>query len=352
MTSETTGPRHFAELGTPAGGFAGRALASGRTIDPGQWTSDGAILGLVREAGYLWGTVRDVETGDIVSLMRRVPPPDSSAAEGADTKKALSGKLIIMSTHDGAGALRIRREPKDAVDSRRVLRDCVPGGVRFRSAGGAPGRSFDLSLSPERLAYAEEGTVALHGALACPALQWFLPGADAALLYLTQTWEVSGTVLGRDVRGFLFWEEAYMYPRARLYVSKDPLHDVRYTTWYSWANRYADGTTEVGHFLFGQDDFHVGVVACSDGRVQVAKRMDATVSRNSEGYWHDGLDYTLDGEAWICEPDPRGRMELGPIPNPQQEGRIRRRDEKRDIDAWMAWGETVPGNGDSRRSDR
>ncbi|UGQ11238.1 hypothetical protein LO772_31295 [Yinghuangia sp. ASG 101] len=43
-------------------------------------------------------------------------------------------------------------------------------------------------------------------------------------------------------------------------------------------------------------------------------------------------------------------MELGPIPNPQQEGRIRRLAEKRGIDLWMAWGETVPENGDTRVS--
>ncbi|MEV5829708.1 hypothetical protein AB0L25_29490 [Spirillospora sp. NPDC052242] len=351
MKNDSSASRRLAGLGGPAGAFAGRALASGRGIDPRQWASDDTILGLTREAGYLWGTVRDAETGDVVSLMRRIPPAGSTMGE-PDSKEALSGKLIVMSTHDGAGALRVRREPKVAVDSREITRAPVPGGVRFASAAAARGGAFDLSLSPHELSYSEEGIVDLRGTLACPGLQWFLPGADAALLYLTQTWEVTGTVLGREVRGFLFWEEAYMYPGARLYVAKDPLHDVAYTTWYSWANRYSDGTTEVGHFLFGQDDFHVGVVASSDGHVQVANQMDAVVRRNSEGYWHDGLDYVLDGEEWICEPDPRGRMQLGPIPNPQQEARIRRRDETRDVEVWMAWGETVPKNGEVRRNHR
>jgi hypothetical protein len=209
---------------------------------------------------------------------------------------------------------------------------------------------MELTLSTGRLSYAEEGTVELGGELACPGLQWYLPGRDSALLYLTQTWEVAGTVLGRPVQGFLFWEEAYMRPGARLYVAKDPLHDVKYTTWYSWANRYGDGTTEVGHFLFGQRDFHVGVIASSDGTVRAASLMDAHVDRDPDGYWHQGLTYALDGEAWVCEPDPRGRMMLGPIPNPQQEGRIRRHHEEREIDVWMAWGETVPRNGEGRRA--
>src|SRR5437870_1039585 len=79
---------------------------------------------------------------------------------------------------------------------------------------GAEGRAMDLSLTTSALSYLEEGTVEVSGELACPALQWYLPGNDAGLLYLTQTWEVTGTVLGRPVRGFLFWEEAYMRPGA------------------------------------------------------------------------------------------------------------------------------------------
>ncbi|WP_372349739.1 hypothetical protein [Streptomyces sp. KL116D] len=92
------------------------------------------------------------------------------------------------------------------------------------------------------------------------------------MLYLTQTWEVEGTVLGKSVRGFMFWEEAYMYPGGRLYVEKDPLHDAQYTSWYSWATRWDDGTTEVGHFLLGGKSFGVGVVSSSSGEISFAER--------------------------------------------------------------------------------
>jgi hypothetical protein len=283
-----------------------------------------------------------------MSIMRRIPAEDAAAA--GDGKSSLGGKLIIMSTHGDAGALAIRREARGAVDSHQLVRSPIPNGVRFAPEPCAQGRGLELSLTTTRLVYTEEETIDVAGDLVCPALQWYLPGKDSALLYLTQTWEVTGTIIGRPVRGFLFWEEAYMLPDARLYVTKDPLHDVGYTTWYSWANRYADGTAEVGHFLFGQHDFHVGVIASSDGTVRSVTRMNAVVDRDADGYWHRGIVYDLDGEAWICEPDQRGRMQLGPIPNPQQEGRIRRRDDDREVEAWMAWGETVPDNGEVRRT--
>jgi hypothetical protein len=44
-------------------------------------------------------------------------------------------------------------------------------------------------------------------------------------------------------------------------------------------------------------------------------------------------------------------MQLGGIPNPQQEGLMRRVGEKRRPEVWMAWGETVPANGVRRISD-
>jgi hypothetical protein len=67
--------------------------------------------------------------------------------------------------------------------------------------------------------------------------------------------------------------------------------------------------------------------------------MDAVVTRASDGYWHDGIAYTVDGVGWVCEPDPDGRMlGLGHIPNPQQEGRMHRVGDTRKPDVWMAWG--------------
>ena len=161
------------------------------------------------------------------------------------------------------------------------------------------------------------------------------------MLYLTQTWEVRGSLLGRGVSGFLFWEEAYMYPGGRLYLEKDALHAVGYYSWYSAATRYQDGTTEVAHLLLGERSFGVGVVASSTGEVTAARRVTGTATLDTDGYWHRGIDYDLDGVAWRCEPDPRGHMELGPMPNPQQEGRLFRVGETRAPLLHMAWGEVV-----------
>jgi hypothetical protein len=328
-----------------AGDFGGAALSSAREIDPGQWVSDEPLLGLVREAGYLWGSVRDAD-GGLYSIMRRIPPVTDAGPERDGERQGLGGRLIVLGTRDASEELgadmRLRKEARHAAPSERLVRAAVPGGVRFATPAGEA-VTTRLEFTPSDLGYLEDGVIEVTGTRTCPALQWYVPGAHAALLYLSQTWEVGGTLLGRPVRGFLFWEEAYMPPGGRLYVAKDPLHDARYTSWYSWATRWDDGSTEVGHFLTGDSRFGVAVTADSTGRVQAAGRVTAKIGLADDRYWHTGIDYDVDGVAWRCEPDPAGRMSgLGPMPNPQQEGRMFRADERRRPELWMAWGENVP----------
>jgi len=343
---------HSDQLATQAlrlpttGCFNHAALASGRRFDATDLLSDAPLLGLQREAGYIWGTLRDDE--DVLySVMRRIAPPGVAQGEG----KSLGGKLLVVSSGTAEGQLQLRREPRGAVDSTDIVRrPHNDDAVRFASAAGAAGRPMQLVLSENEFSYVEEGVIDVSGRIVVPPLQWYLPGPQSALLYLSQTFLVDGHLAGKPVRGFLFWEEAWMPPGGQLYVAKDPLQDAEYLTWYSWANLWSDGSCEVGHFLFGQNDFHVGVTADSSGIVTSARAMDAIITRADDGYWHDGIAYELDGTRWVCEPDPQGRMQgLGTMPNPQQEGRMHRVEDTRKPDVWMAWGETVPAAGDRRR---
>jgi hypothetical protein len=332
------------------GSFNNQALAAGRDFDARDFTTDESILGLTREAGYVWGTFRDDE-GGLYTSMRRIAGAPLQASD--DGWQSLGGKLIVQSTGTDRGEqMQLRKEARHAADSGIIsVESSSREAAIFASAADGEGNPFRLKLSQDDFSYSEATVINVTGTLAAPPLQWYLPGRESSLLYHTQTWLAEGELLGKPVRGFMFWEEAWMYPGARLYRTQDPLHDAEYLTWYSWANHWPDGTSEVGHFLFGQEDFHVGIIGHSDGTVTSAKSMNAVVTRGADGYWHDGINYTIDGTDWVCEPDPNGQMRgLGNMPNPQQEGRMHRVDDTRTPDVWMAWGESVPSAGVSRRS--
>lgn len=329
------------------GDFNSSALASARHFDAEQIVSDEPLLGLSREAGYIWGTLRD-DDGVLYNIMRRVDTNPPAKSDGPVT--SLGGKLIVVSTDTGRDQLQLRREPRHAADSADITKSVRDGAAVFEAPAKGEARSMKLSLSDPDFSYVEDGVIDVTGKLAAPPLQWYLPGPDSRLLYLTQTWLVEGELLGKKVRGFLFWEEAWMPEGGRLYIEKDPLEDAGYTTWYSWANLWEDGSIEVGHFLFGQKNFHVGVSARNDGTVETAHTMDSVVHRADDGYWHEGIDYEINGVEWKCEADPQGQMQgLGKIPNPQQEGFIHRVNDDRKPVVWMAWGETVPAAGEARR---
>jgi hypothetical protein len=157
-------------------------------------------------------------------------------------------------------------------------------------------------------------------------------------------------VLDRPVRGYLFYEEAYVPNGGRLYVARDVMSAGVHTVWYSWATEWDDQTVEFGHLVYGHDRFGMAVVANADGRVWVPRVDDCVVTRNADGYWHDRIDYVLDGEPWEVVAASNGRMvDLGNPPNPQQEAIVRRAGEQRRPVNWMAWGESVPGHGERRR---
>jgi len=304
------------------------------------------VLGLEREAGYIWGSLRDDE-GTLYSIMRRISASPPVPGEG----HSLGGRLLLVSSGTEEGQLQLRKEPRYAADSADIERSLIDDrSVRLAPKSGAEGQPMEMVLSDDEFSYREDGVIDVTGHIAAPPLQWYLPGPQSALLYTTQTWLVEGDLVGKHARGFLFWEEAWMPPGGRLYVTHDPLKDADYLTWYSWGNLWPDGSTEVGHFLFGRNNFHVGVTGHSDGTVTSARSMDAAITRASDGYWHDGIAYDIDGVRWVCEPDPQGRMQgLGTsMPNPQQEGRMHRVADTRTPEVWMAWGETVPAAGNRR----
>lgn len=80
--------------------------------------------------------------------------------------------------------------------------------------------------------------------------------------------------------------------------------------------------------------------------VRCSTDVDGEVTFDEANYWQTGARFRMGDSEYEFLPDPRGRMpDLGPIPNPQVDGRWRRVGDTREPDVWFAWGEAVPSNG-------
>jgi len=327
------------------GDFGFATSAGGREVDPAEWHEHRPVLGLVREAGYLWGTLRDDDDRPL-SFMRRLPEPDYVDAP-PPTAHSLGPQLILQAAWDDASDMRMRKEAARAPRSDSYVRRMDGDRVAWEVPDAQGAR---VVLGERDARWTEPGIIDLEGERIGPGLHWYAPGREIALYYTSQTWFVAGTVLDRPVRGYLFYEEAYVPSGGRLYVARDVMSAGVHTVWYSWASEWDDHTVEFGHLVYGHDRFGMAVVANADGRVWVPRVDDCVVTRSADGYWHDRIDYVLDGEPWEVVAAPNGRMvDLGNPPNPQQEAIVRRAGEQRRPVNWMAWGESVPGHGDRRR---
>lgn len=310
-------------------------------------------FGLEPEGSYFWGTFRD-EDGGVYIFMRRVPfghhvePPRGPGAP------ATIGRRSVLFHYPDGGPRELAVHPASFASGyntqMRIERDGDT--VRFQSDPDNRGKPFHAYYRPDHVELFEQDMIAVSGASLTPGLHWHIPGREVGIYYASQTWKVTGTAAGKPVAGFLFLEQAYMAEGGVLYAIKDVLvGEEAHLTWYSFATEYDDGETQFGHFIVGHDRLGIGVVSNQQGLIVQSSTVAARVTRSAGGYWSDRVDLDVDGEAWeIIQPPDLRIHPTSHTPNGQQEGMIRRVGETRTPRHWMAWGETVPGHGDERRT--
>ncbi|MGE0385586.1 MAG: hypothetical protein AB7Q97_12705 [Gammaproteobacteria bacterium] len=324
------------------GNFGWQALVS--TFEPTleDMISDRSYFGMPPEGLYLWGTLRD-EAGEIYSIMRRIPTRLPGAAR--DTRR----RFYLQTTLGHDDALHMHPCHRDSAPNDGYERRLADGKVQWRSSPNVGGNPFHVTWSPTSCSWTERNVLEVTGRLIPPGMQWYLPGRDAGMFYVANIFQLEGTVLGRRARGFMGFDPIYMFEGGEIYKSKDALVGAQLElVWYTWATRYKDGSLDGGHFLLGNDQFGLAILTDESGDTRITYDVTGEVSFGPDGYWQTGIRYNAFGEEWEFLPDPRGRMpDLGPIPNPQVEGRWRRVGDKREPDVWYAWGEAAPSHGRS-----
>jgi hypothetical protein len=303
--------------------------------------------GIVHEASYLYGTVRDA-AGNMYTLLRRLPSNVLAAITEKGEERKGVGRRLMVQHNRGDDNLRLKVDLIKASGVSDGLRlERTPDQVRFRSGENPLGKAWQIALTPSALVWREDDVLSLEGNMLPLGLQWYLIDRDDSIMYCSRNFEVTGTVLGETVQGFIFLDQCYMPEGGRLYAHRDALMGQHIEVcWFSWGTRWDDGSVEVGHFLGGND--RAGFGMATDGKKLNLLTSDviAEVRRDAGGYWHDGIRIDANGEAWEIIADPRGRqIDMMKLANPQQEGLVRRVGETRQPVAWFAWGESAPKHG-------
>lgn len=323
----------------PMGEFAFQPVAGAFEPTLESMASTEKLMGMNPEGLYLWGTLRD-EDGNMYCPMRRIPYDLPGAKK--DTRRFFFLQHNVGAEHFVLDKIGRGSAPNDGHSFGREGDKIV-----WRSHPEAPGQPWRAEWTPETCRWVEEGAMDIRGTLVKPGLQWYIPSASAAMSYVACIFQMEGEILGKAVRGFIGFDVMYMYEGGECYVTKDALVQEKLEVmWYTWATRYTDGSIDAGHFLIGNDLMGFGILTNEKGEVRFTYDTDCEVAFGPDGYWHTGIKAKLFGEDYEFLPDPRGRMPgLGPIPNPQTDGRWQRVGETREPEVWFAWGESAPSHG-------
>jgi hypothetical protein len=314
--------------------FEWRCVVGAIDTDVGDYATE-LMLGLPLSQTFLYGTLRDGD-GRIWNPMRRL-----TAGDGGHEK-------FLLQTDLDSDAIHIHRAGRHSASGFGARRSFDGNTLRFASDPSAEGAPFEVHATSTTFHWSEEGTLELEGTAVPPGLHWHLPDRDRGMYYLSQVYEVAGTVLGREVRGFIPMDQLWM--KGVIYEDDIFVGRQAEVVWYTWATRYVDGSFEGGHFLLGHRRLGFAVVYDERGNVFSTTNVDGKVTLESDGSWPARIDLQADDQQWEFVPAETGRMvDLMPIPNPQIEGRWRRRGDERVPAHWSAWGEIAPSHGTAPR---
>ncbi|TDL69323.1 hypothetical protein E2R58_09135 [Paenibacillus amylolyticus] len=307
--------------------------------------SDRGYFGLKPNLTAIYGNIR-TEDGEIYELLRNFNPD-------LDTEKDYLGLVIQSTKTDGANLIFDTELTKDCASAKGTVGVQDGNEAVWRKAPGVVGDDFEIRFSEDYFVWKEEKLFSLEGPMIKPGLHWYLPGRDEGTYYVSHLFELTGEFQGVKAKGFVAFDQVYMAEGAVLYGNRDiMMENFGHIVWYTWANKYKDGSVEGGHFLLGHD--RLGFAVFTDGKtVTATQNIEGKVATSPDSPFSQGIEFTIEGENWTFTPDPRGKMpamlQKYP-PTPQQEGRMQRVGETREVDSYWAWGETETKHGNTRMS--
>ena len=294
--------------------------------------------GLIVDATYFFGGLRSAD-GGLFSAIRRI----ATAGE--------TSGLVVCDVPPGSRDLRIRQDVGASSFVGRAKQEIDNDRARFLGGKAYPhgARGFEIAVRNDGFGWRDCDHLALEARWLGRGLQWYTPWPSGGVLYTSRLWHARGTILGQEVEGMGGVDQVYAPPGYAW--GHETVSNELELLWYTWGNRYDDGTIESGHVTFGHGQWGFAIINCGDDEVRTTAVSGRVVERDEER-WPLRIEFDVDGVAWEWEADPHGRMpDFGSAAeriNTQSDGQFRRVGETRRIEAWWAWGETAPVHGDRR----
>ena len=326
------------------GDFAFQTLIAPYKVSAQAPSDSRGYFGLRMTKHSAFGCARDDE-GHLYSFVRSLNSP---------TGTPNPMKFIYQSSRVDGKTLRIDKE-RTAAQAMTAMpeRALDADAMHWRSVRDEAGNPWEVAASDEGIVWKEAGLFELAGSLMGEGFQWYLPGPEWGMFYVSQLYELRGVCEGRPVKGAMALDQPYMVEGGAIHFKKDPIvHNKKHVAWWSFVTIYKDGTWDTGSFMIGHDYLGYAIFQNEKGELRTTTDVEAIVKHKPGSYFAESIRVTVEGkEEWEFLPDRYGEMAdfAGGFPvTAQQEGRWRRVGDTREPDRWFGWGESDRRNGTAR----
>jgi hypothetical protein len=319
------------------GSFGGKAVIGAHQSSAAAMVDERTYFGLPRERTFFYGNLRDAD-GNLYEIVRGIAGEGFGGLDTLFVQSSAGKETLHVLPAIGAAAAASKGARGRLEDDQAV----------WSSPAEAQGKPFRITMNGDgsRTTWFEQDVLDVRGTLMGPGLQWHVPDRDGSEFYVSQIYDMAGTLMGKPVRGVLALDQSYLPQGMLMYSGQDPLFrsDQHHRCWYTWATRYTDGSYDSGHFVLGTERVGFALLTNDRGETTLATDLTGTVKLVPGDIWPEGITLDVGGVKWEFIPDPKGRMPdllNGNIQavTPQNEGLWRRVGERRKPAVWFAWGE-------------
>ncbi|MGW8815584.1 hypothetical protein [Gordonia terrae] len=287
-------------------------------------------FGLTEQSTYLYGGWRDA-TGALYIVERKFCGPMTA---GLWLMNNRSGKITLAPESLNT----VRGEVKRAYsETEHHLSGSLLG-----KAGGAAEKDLSYTLTPGAMDWTEGTTLQLTGELVGPGIQIGSIDHEEPFFYISELYHVQGSVLGKEVEGFVFLDHGY-WPHGADWKEWRIFNGTQ-LSWSAFATLFDDGSVEWGQVAIGTDGFNFVAVADRNGAVALQSNTSGGIDPDPDG-WAQRIGYKCDdGRAWVFDLEPGGQMKQFSGARwggyRAQAGHIAQPGDDRPVQVSFSWGES------------
>jgi hypothetical protein len=251
-----------------------------------------SIAGLSLQSQYLYGGFRG-QSGAIYVLERKFIGP-------------MTGGCYVL--HNTSGRMELHDRSRNSAKG-ELVRTIDPDFRRWVTKGmlsGGDEEPIDLTITDNDLTWDEGALLSLRGDRPTLGGQFLSQMRDDPLLYASQPYWLTGTILGDQVEGPIFFDQVYF--RHGSEWKEYPYYTDVQVVWNIFANKYADGTIEFGNITKGRRRWGAGIVVEGTTALAEAASVGAEFDVDSDGYV-TGASYDLGAAGiWDFTGDPTQQL--------------------------------------------